>query len=220
MTTNVILESRFDAMLIALLLNAEIQSFDLYFLAGDPVSAVDSSERTSLAIGTRLEVEVQWLGRPLSSIYSTARTILAVRREPVALVLNADTTDPAAVSTRRQEVEEVIGEAASRAPFRWLLAVPALQSLLFSRPDLLTRTFGKGMFALDRVLDIGRFSPREAYRLLDPNGSEEATFGRLLEALSAEDLAALRKEPPVRELIAFVTEIGSPVVSPPTLVAL
>ena len=213
MRMNVVLRSRVDAMLMAYLLNAEIRSLDLDFLAGDPSSPIESAVRTPIPMGEGQDVKVQWLGRPLSSIYSTARTLLAVRRVPVALVLDAGSTDPDMVSRQRQSVEEVIGEAAYRAPFRLLLAVPALQSLLFTRPDLLARAFGEGADQDGRVLDIGRLSHREAFKRLDPNASEDATFGKLLQQINSEDIAALRQESPVRELIAFLNEVGSPIAS-------
>ncbi len=110
--------------------------------------------------------------------------------------------------------EEVIGEAASRAaPFHLLLAVPALQSLLFTRPALIARAFGEGADPYGHIADIGRLIPREAYKRLDPTQSEESTFLKLFQALDDDDIAALRQESPVRELIAFVTEVGSPVAS-------
>jgi hypothetical protein len=213
MRTNVVLRSRSDAMLMAYLLSAELRSLDLDFLSGDPASSNESSARTPLPIGEGLEVNVQWLGRPLSSVYSTARTLLAVRGEPVALVLDAGSTEPDMVSRQRQGVEEVIGEAAMRAPFGLFLAIPALQSLLFTRPALLVRSFGEGADQGGRVLDIGRLSPREAYKRLDPDAPEGITFGKLIDQLGVEDIAALREESPVRELIAFLAEVGSSVAS-------
>ena len=78
---------------------------------------------------------------PTSSLYSTARTLLVVRNEPVALILDADSTDPEAADRRRQAAEEVIGAAAGAAPFRILVSVPALESLLFHRPDAVARAY-------------------------------------------------------------------------------
>ncbi len=211
MTINVLLSSRLDALLMATLLSPEFPSINFRFLAGDPLSPTNSSACSPLSIGDGREVDVQWLGRAMSSIYSTARTLLAVRQEPVALVLDASATDPPTVSERRQAIQEVIGEAASRAPFHLLLAVPALQSLLFTRPVLIARAFGEGADDDGRISDIGRLSPREAYKRLGPVGSELSTAAKLMAALGAEDIAALRQESPIRELVAFLTEVGSPV---------
>jgi hypothetical protein len=202
MTANVILRSRLDAMLMAVLISPEYSSIHFRFLAGDPLSPTNSSAKGPISI-KGLQVDVQWLGRPLSSIYSTARTLLAVRHEPVALVLDAGATDPDTVSERRQSIEEVIGETASRAQFLPLVAVPAL----------IARVFGEGADQYGHIADIGRLIPREAYKRLDPAQSETSVATRLIEALDDEDVATLREDSLVRELIAFVTEVGSPVAS-------
>lgn len=71
-------------------------------------------------------IEIRATG-PSSSLYSAARTLLAVRGEPVALLLDADSTDPEAVSRRQLTAEEVVGDVASSAPLCVLVAVPALE---------------------------------------------------------------------------------------------
>ena len=111
----------------------------------------------------------------------------------------------------------MIGATGQRAPFLLLVAVPALESLLFTRPGLVARVFGEGADDGGHVLEIGRLSPREAYTRLDPHGLEDAAFDKMLESLDDDDVAALREESPVRELIAFVTEVGSPAGTAPSL---
>ena len=64
-----------------------------------------------------------------------------------------------------------------------------------------------------RIADIGRLIPREAYKRLDPTQSETSVATRLIAALDDEDVTTLREDSLVRELIAFVTEVGSPVAS-------
>jgi len=211
MEINVVLRSRLDAMLMASLLSPEFPSIHFRFLAGDPLSPTNSSARTLLPIVDGREVEVQWLGRPMSSIYSAARTLLAVHQEPVALVLDAGGTDPSIVSERRQAIQEVIGEAALRAPFHLLLAVPALQSLLFTRPALIVRAFGEGADEGGRVTEIGLLSPLAAYKKHKPVEPEASTAAQLIACLDADDIAEIRQEPPIREFIDFVTKFGSPV---------
>ncbi len=58
--------------------------------------------------------------------------------------------------------------------------------------------------------ELGRLSPQEAYKRLDPGSPEGAGFSKLLQALDDDDVAALREESPIRELIAFLAEVGSP----------
>jgi hypothetical protein len=90
---------------------------------------------------------------PPSSLYAAARTLLAVRNEPVAVVLDADSTDPEAADRRRWVAEEVIGEAAGAAPLRILVAVPALEALLFRRPDAVARAYS---YSPPGLLELGK----------------------------------------------------------------
>jgi hypothetical protein len=189
MMTNVVLERDSDGMLMAKLLAVESQSIDLRIIASGP----------------------------MSSAYSSARTLLAVLGEPVALVLNAETTYPEAVARHRQTAEEVIGATAKRSPFCLLMAVPSLESLLFTRPALLARAFGDRADDGGRAQELGRLSPREAYKRLDPGSPEGAGFSKLLQEMDDEDVAAIREESPIRELIAFLAEVGSPAAPVPSI---
>jgi hypothetical protein len=141
---------------------------------------------------------------PASCLYAAARTLLAVRCEPVALVLDADSTDPEADRRRRQAAEEVLGEATGAAPLRILVALPALESLLFLRPATVERAFGP---VAEDVLELGRLSPRDALKKLDPNRSEYHASLNLIRALDDADITALRDVPPIRELRAFLEEL-------------
>jgi hypothetical protein len=148
-------------------------------------------------------VEIRASG-PSSSLYAAARTLLAVRSEPVALVLDANSTDPEAEGRRRQTAEEVVGEAAGAAPLRVLVAVPALEALLFLRPAAVERAFGP---VAEDLLELGRLSPRDALKKLDPNGSEYHASYRLVTVLDDEDVASLREVSPIRELLEFLDEL-------------
>lgn len=148
-------------------------------------------------------VEIRTAG-PASSLYAAARTLLAVRCEPVALLLDADSTDPEAERRRRQVAEEVLGEATGAAPLRILVAVPTLESLLFLRPAAVERAFGP---VAEDVLELGRLSPRDALKKLDPNGSEYHASLSLIRALDDADVTALRHVPPIRELREFLEEL-------------
>jgi hypothetical protein len=143
---------------------------------------------------------------PSSSLYSAARTLLAVRDEPVALLLDADSTDPEAVARRRSSAEEVVGDVASAAPLRVLVAVPALEALLFLGPDPVERAFG-AVAGDERLLELGRMNPREALKRLDPAGHWWTASLNLVRALNDGDIADLRSAPPIHELLEFLREL-------------
>jgi hypothetical protein len=141
---------------------------------------------------------------PTSSLYSAAKTLLVIRREPVAIVLDADSTEPGAAAQVREEASEVVGESAAAAPLRIIVAVPAVESLLFRRPEAVRRAYGN---TPSELIELGLVSPGNALERL--NGATDrynASF-TIITNLNQEDIAALRDEPPVRELLEFLNEL-------------
>ncbi len=143
---------------------------------------------------------------PLSSLYGTAKTLLGVRNEPVAIILDANTTDSSVANDLRESAAEVIGDAAGAAPLKILIAVPAVEALLFEQSDAVKRAFPH---ASDTLIEIGKFSPATALSRLDPSGtgsSAPATVS-VLKELNAEDIRAIRSMSPVQELLAFMVDL-------------
>ena len=60
---------------------------------------------------------------PVAAI-STARTLLALGGQPVALVLDAYTTDATEIASKRQTIEALLGKAAANVTWKLFLAVP------------------------------------------------------------------------------------------------
>lgn len=63
-----------------------------------------------------------------SSAISLARSILRSRRRPVALVMDADTTDPARVREQEQVLSDLVSGSTKSPSFRVFLAVPVMES--------------------------------------------------------------------------------------------
>ncbi len=147
------------------------------------------------------DIEIKAVGG-MSSVYSFARTLLAVKRTPVAVVIDADSPEPDVAAERQRSAEEVIGDAASGIPFRVIVAVPALEILFFRRPELLGRVFGAAIN--DHLMELAELSPRHALRKLASDKQFEAVRLELLKAMDAEDLRAIREMDIVQDLLAFV----------------
>ncbi len=168
------------------------------------------SKTPGLLLAKMLEVEqqaalVKILSYPEpSSMTGSAKGFLAVRREPVAVVQNAESTYPRAAAWMRQGIEEVMGDIIWRAPFRILIAVPAVEALLFRRPDAIARAYGP---VSEHLLEIGLISPRDALMKLDPYISPDQVSLNIIKELDDADIAALRGESPVRGLLEFVEEL-------------
>jgi hypothetical protein len=60
---------------------------------------------------------------------STARTLLALSKGPVALVVDADTLDQGRVQTNRQTITELLEAAPHRMPYQLFLAIPDLNTI-------------------------------------------------------------------------------------------
>jgi hypothetical protein len=141
---------------------------------------------------------------PASSLYAAAKTLLEIRNEPVALVLDADSTEPIMAARVHDEAAEVIGESAAVAPLRILVAVPAIESLLFRRAEAIRRVYGNE--ALD-LIDLGLVSPGDALQKMNGMSDRYQTSISIIATLSPDDVAALRVESPVQDLLEFLEEL-------------
>jgi hypothetical protein len=176
MNVNVLTEGNFDGLLLAKLI-AEEEGRD--------------------------DVEIKVVGGK-SSLYSVARTLLAVRRKPVAVVFDAHTPEPDAALERQREAEDVIGDVAGGVPFRVLVAVPELEVLFFQRPELLRRVFGEAIN--EHVMELAQLSPRRALQKLAPDKPYESIRIDVLRAMDPSDVQALRNESPlIQDLLSFIT---------------
>jgi hypothetical protein len=176
MSASVLTEANFDGMLLATLLADEEKrdGVDIRVVSG------------------------------LSSGLSVARTMLAVKRRPVAVVIDADSPEQEVASERQRSAEEVLADAASGVPFRVIVAVPELAILFFERPQLLKRVYGKSVTAW--VTELGQVSPRRALQKLDPDLSYEYLRFKILRAMDEADIKALRATALIQELPRFLKE--------------
>lgn len=179
MSVSVLTESNFDGMLLARLL-ADEQGRNVV-----EVRVVDG----------------------LSSGFSFARTILAVQRTPVAVVIDADSPEPEVASERKRRAEEVLDDAAGGVPFRVVVAVPELEILFFGRPDLLGRVFGK---VDEHVLELAQLSPRRAIGKLSSSESYEIAWFRIFSAMDDADVKALRETDLIQDLLSFIGSVVEP----------
>src|ERR1700683_4415144 len=77
-----------------------------------------------------------------SAVTSMAQSLIVSRRAPVAVVLDADTLDPELVSEQERIYSDRRGAYSQGVPFRFFLAVPEMEHLLFEPPGLLGGELG------------------------------------------------------------------------------
>lgn len=138
-----------------------------------------------------------------SNIASKARSLMVMRRKPVALVTDADAIDKDAVEQRRRTLEDLMRSATTGVPYKVVLAVPEIESWLFVVPDVLERMSGKKLSNDQR--ELGDLRPKKVIQQLFEN-QRSVSVAELASNLTDPELQALRETEPRKELIDFLSE--------------
>jgi hypothetical protein len=173
MNASVLTEGNFDGMFLATLIAEEQQ---------------------------RDDIAIEVVGK--SGFFSYARTLLAVKRIPVAVVIDAHSPEPDMAMERQSSAEEVIGAASFGIPFRVIVAVPELGILFFQRPELLRRVFGEAVN--DHLLELAQLSPRRALEKLAPGKPLQSVRLEVLKQMDDADIHALRETDLIQQLLDFI----------------
>ena len=139
---------------------------------------------------------------------SMARTLVATRRKPLAMLINTDSVAERIIQEQVQGARELLQMAAGRIPTRVIPLIPSVEAVFFMAEGLLERVLCQPLSEEMRLL--GRSSPKEALELLFARSSGPKTIPALLDGLDDEGVAALRATPPFRELIAFLEGVVNP----------
>lgn len=140
-----------------------------------------------------------------ASIPSLARSILATRRQPVAVVLDSDSLSPDLIHDRRQNMQELIQVAAPSVPAKVVMAVPQLEAILFHDPQLLPKVLERAF--TPELVARARFEPAVVLKELLAQSAGMSTLAQLLNALSPQDVETLKAAPPVRELNEYLQRV-------------
>lgn len=138
-----------------------------------------------------------------STLYSLARTLLLERDRPVAVVVDANTPNPEGIARERRGAEELLRDVAGGLrPFKVVLAVPEIEAVFFERPEVLRRRFDGAV--TDHLLELGQYSARAALRKLAADGDGEKLRWEILNSLTDDEVAALRRTDLIREVLEFM----------------
>lgn len=154
-------------------------------------------ERVLALAGTR-EVKVL-AARGRSSATSLARSLLANARGRVALLLDSDASDAAAVARQRSDLEALLALVGPSSKFRLVLMVPELETILL-RDDVL---MGAGQPRLDEGdRQLAQFEPKNVLeRLLKGESRQE-----FVEGLPPAALERIASTPEFRSLLEFLED--------------
>jgi hypothetical protein len=145
-----------------------------------------------------LDVRVVAAGGKSNTI-SLARTMLRESREPLALVVDADTIHADLVREQRQELETALGLVAD--PSLWTVALfePAIERCFFRNIPFLEDLLGKKLTDVQRALS--EYDPR---RVLSELESDYRTT--LPRRLMGKSLAPLKDDPTLRQVCVFLED--------------
>jgi hypothetical protein len=134
---------------------------------------------------------------------SLARTILVTERKPVALLMNAHTTDETSVQERLGTLRYLLKQAAADIPFEVFLAVPELEAIVFQQKELLERITNTTLS--EREWKLAKLSPRAF--LTDVLPRQTASLAQLVETLEPADIAVLQQHPLLQAINAFLSSV-------------
>ena len=137
-----------------------------------------------------------------SGALSMARSLLATRPSPVALVLDSDSISPDFVRDRSRALYEIMSSITSGAESAVFLAVPEMEGIFFQPPHLLERVLGLAIPETLQILAEAR--PKEALNRLFAQHQSIKTVPQLLAALAPSDYEELRTTKPIADLNEFL----------------
>jgi hypothetical protein len=141
--------------------------------------------------------------------HSLARTLQVQFKEPVALVIDADTYDLEAVNEDQSMYEAYLELTSYGIPFIVILMVPSIEAILFERPKVLETWLGRDLKPEDLVR--GEYVPKVVLESYLEGTSLE--FSDLVFRIGEEQLQMLRSTQPIAKLGKFVREAAGQTVA-------
>jgi hypothetical protein len=141
------------------------------------------------------------------SAQSLARSILAVEQMPVALVVDADTNETAAVQEQHEFLQASLNQASPDVPFEVFLAVPEIEVLLVQDLAFLKRLTKRSRFS-DMEVEFARLHPKKfLLNALEREEPYEVVLRDILGDLDEQTVEAVQQHPLVEQLGEFVLSI-------------
>lgn len=138
-------------------------------------------------------------GRGWSEAESLASSILAGLREPVVLVMDADTRDERLVEERRRDLSDLLGMHGPGSMWRVVLMVPEMEALFFRDPGLLRSALGLELD--ERLLYRAKFEPKAVLEELLVQA--RISYEQLLARLESSDLSMILEASEIRQIMDF-----------------
>ncbi len=118
------------------------------------------------------------VGSSYTNTLSKARTLLVSSDLPVFLIVNADTTDRAAIEEKEEFIQQFLGQLSSPEHFDIFIAIPEIASMFFQDRNALEQLAGQPNS--DIQWEIAQYQPKEILKkILKTEDLQEALRNRL-----------------------------------------
>lgn len=147
-------------------------------------------------------------GTERSSAISLARTILLSDRIPVALILDADTTNRSAIRQENAFLQMSLAEVSYGIQYAFFLAVPEIEIVFLEDWDFVGQQIGKQKQEFTHFeLEYAQLQPRKfLFSQLEDMPYPEA-LTQLLARMDERTIERIRQNPLVRDLNAFLLSV-------------
>jgi hypothetical protein len=140
-----------------------------------------------------------------SSIPSLARTLVARRRKPVAVLMDSDSLAPDVIEERRDSTAELIQAAAGSVPVKVILAVPEMDAWFFAAPEVIERVLGTKVS--NEWVFLGKRDPAGVLGLLEQHANHKWDTNQAIRSLDDHDVERIRAIPALSELSRFIEDV-------------
>jgi hypothetical protein len=140
----------------------------------------------------------------LAYVSSLARSLLVRRSDPVAVFVDADSLDQDSISDRRTQLKELINSVAGRTTTEVIVAVPEIEAIFFTAPEVMKRMFGR---IQPELLALGSRDPKGVLDQLASMSQTEWSSQKVLGMMSPHELEQHRRAQPIKEITKFLEKV-------------
>lgn len=141
----------------------------------------------------------------IDSARALARSLLASRQLPVALVVDADSDDESTIRERLSFHEFYLRQGAAGTPFRVFAAVPEIEALFFE-DQAFVEQITQQRFS-DKDWEFAKRHPKECLARAMPEAALSSSA--VLDSLTGTTVHAMQRHPLVRDLTEFLSGVVS-----------
>jgi hypothetical protein len=134
---------------------------------------------------------------------SLASSLLATRKTPVALVLDAHTDNNSQIVERYDLIDYVLNQVSSGISYKILMAIPQLE-IVFLQDKSLIEKIAQRQFN-DLEWQLAQSKPKEFLETVFGNNEQINT--RIFDNINDEEIKILQQHPLIQEIINFLSSL-------------